>query len=508
MTGKHTLFWAVVCVMMAACGTSTTDVDSANGDVITSEDASAAGDDGVPVDGSAEDVDGPPEADTPGIDDGASVAADAPVDDTPPPDTQPYFDLDHVLDVDIEMAPEDWESLRLETRTIADILGGDCLHGPPDQIFSWFPATVTVDGVTVSGAGVRKKGYLGSMSDEKPSLKVRFDKFGEELLDGVLQRLTLNNVQQDTSKLNTCMSYHVFASAGAPTPRCNFATVTVNGTDLGLFVHVESIKKEFVARHFDDAEGNLYEGTLSDFRPVWKNTFDKKSNTSEADWSDIDAVADALSDESPAGLETLTELVDVDRFLTHWALEVLVGHWDGYAGNRNNFYLYREPDGPFVFIPWGPDSSFNPINHPFQDITDPQSVLAHSGLANRFYRDDAIRAAYVARMVELLDTVWDEEALNTTVDQMAQVIGTYTTGEERSAAGWDTQRVRNFVNGRRAAVLADLQPTPAAWPWSLNPPDICWEILGAVDITFEATWGTQGTDDFMDVGSAQVASYV
>ncbi|MDP6947139.1 MAG: CotH kinase family protein, partial [Myxococcota bacterium] len=317
----------------------------------------------------------------------------------------------------------------------------------------------------------------------------------------------LNNVQQDASKLNTCMSYHVFAAAGAPTPRCGFAAVTVNGEDMGLYVHVESIKKDFVARNFDDPEGNLYEGTLSDFRPVWKNTFDKKNNASEADWSGIDAVTAALQDPSSAWLDALVELVDMDRFLTHWALEALVGHWDGYSGNRNNFYMYRDPGEGFVFIPWGPDSSFNPIDHPFLQITDPQSVMAHSAMTHRLYKDTAMRDAYVARAKELLDAVWDEEALLAEVDRMAAIVQTYTSGEEQNWASWDTQRVRDFVTGRRAAVLADLEPNPASWPWGQAEPNICWEILGTVDIAFETTWGTLNADDFMDIGSAQITTY-
>ena len=92
--------------------------------------------------------------------------------------SDPYFALNRVLDVTIEMAPEDWDRLRAQTRTLADILGGaDCLDSPADEIFTWFEATVTVDGESHTQVGVRKKGFLGSLSKVKPALKVRFDKF-------------------------------------------------------------------------------------------------------------------------------------------------------------------------------------------------------------------------------------------------------------------------------------------------------------------------------------------
>ena len=69
--------------------------------------------------------------------------------------------------------------------------------------------------------------------------------------------------------------------------------MTVNGKDLGLYVHVEEIKAPFLARHFDSAEGNLYEGTVSDFTPEYRGTIEKKNN--EDDWSDIDAVVVATA---------------------------------------------------------------------------------------------------------------------------------------------------------------------------------------------------------------------
>lgn len=208
--------------------------------------------------------------------------------------------------------------------------GGDCLATPPEDIFTWFRATVRVDGEAYTDVGVRKKGFLGSMSEARPALKVRFDKFvNDQLLGGVMQRLTLNNALQDGSMLNTCMALRIFADAGLPTPRCSFATVSANGKKLGLYVHVESVKDAFLERSFPDPTGNLYEGTVSDFRPGWRGTFAKKTNEDAADWSDLDAVVEALlqasadwlaGDPSAAGLDGLRAIVDLDSFLTFWAI--------------------------------------------------------------------------------------------------------------------------------------------------------------------------------------------
>ena len=426
-----------------------------------------------------------------------------------------YFALDHVLDIAIEIPQADWDTLRHQTRTLEDVfaeIGANCLSQPFAGIYSWFPARVTVDGKTYADVGVRKKGFVGSQSPVKPSLKLRFDKYVEgQTLGGVLERMTLNNGIQDPSLINTCLAYQIFADAGLPTPRCNFATVSVNSENLGLYVHLEDIKTSMVPRTFANAEGNLYEGTVSDFRPEWRGTFEKKTNEDDADWSDIDAIVAALQDPSEAGWEALEAAVDLDRFLSFWATEVLVGHWDGYAGDRNNYHFYREPDGPFVFIPWGVDDVFHLRDdpNPFDEITEPPpSVLAHGAIAHRLYQDADGRAAYTSRLRDLLDTAWNEAELLQSADAMAAIVQKYALPEKRAVAAADAERVRQFIKKRRGEILDDLTPEPPDWPWSLtsNP---CTAGIGGLmvefepatfELHFETTWGTNKSANPFEAG--------
>ena len=79
----------------------------------------------------------------------------------PQPDpSDPLFDPAHVVEVSIEMAPADFTALSLQTRSLFSILGDDCLADPFESPFSYFPATVTIDGQTFEQVGVRKKGFF------------------------------------------------------------------------------------------------------------------------------------------------------------------------------------------------------------------------------------------------------------------------------------------------------------------------------------------------------------
>ena len=46
-------------------------------------------------------------------------------------------------------------------------------------------------------------------------------------------------------------------------------------------------------------------------------------------------------------------------YLKTLAAEMIIGHWDGYAFNKNNYYLYQQPSsGKFVFIEYDMDNTF------------------------------------------------------------------------------------------------------------------------------------------------------
>ena len=211
----------------------------------------------------------------------------------------------------------------------------------------------------------------------------------------------------------------------------------------------------------------------------------------------------ALQDPSDAGLEALAEIVDLDHYLSFWATEVLVGHWDGYAGNRNNYHFYREPDGKFVFIPWGADDTFHlkADPNPFDNISDPPpSVLALSAIPNRLYHHPDWRLKYAARLKEILDTAWDEDALLASVDDMAAVVQQHALPEARAKAASDAERVRKFILKRRGEILADITPEPPDWPEPSEGPAMGWEGRfsgGEVELNFETTWDSnQGTNPF------------
>ncbi len=409
--------------------------------------------------------------------------------------TVAIFSPTHVVQVAIELPPADWDSLRFQTRDLFTMLLGDCTAQPFPSPFTTFEGTVTVDGQRLTRATVKKKGFLGSLSSDRPSLKLKFDTFiaGQEVTG--LDSMTLNNAQQDPSIVRQCLGYAVFAKAGLVAPRCNYAHVRVNGADLGVYVHVEAIDKDFLKRRFTQASGHLYEGTLSDFSANTVRTFDLKGT--DLDRSDVLAVTAALTAAESELVARLEPLVDLTQFIDFWATETVLRNWDGYSNNTNNFFIYDDPStGKFVFIPWGVDAVLA-AGAATEDF--PEGLLLRGELARRLYQVPEMRARYLARVRSLLDTVFSEAVLRGEVTRMASLVRSALTPIQAREFAEGILSVQSGISGRRATLLAALASPPTGAP--PPKPPLCLTPIGTVAGTFETSWGTLNVGNPFTTGS-------
>jgi spore coat protein CotH len=442
--------------------------------------------------------------------DEASAPDAGPIDDASPlvdaiDRSDELFAPGRILEVELELPEASWDALRSQTRNLLSVLSGDCLAEPFPSPFTYFEGTATLDGVTFERVGIRKKGFIGSLSADKPSLKVKLDEYLADRDHQGIETFTFNNSQQDPSYVRQCVSYDIFRKAGVPAPRCSFAHVTVNGRDLGLYVHVESLNKQFIQRHFTDDSGNLYEGTLSDFRPEFVNTFEAKSNEETTDRSDLQEVVEAAQLPDGQLVPALQQHIDLEGFLTFWATEVLVRHWDGYASNTNNFYVYHDPvSDQFEFIPWGTDGTLQP--NPLVANQPPDSVFASGVLARRLYLAPSTQASYLERLRGLLETVWNEAEVLDSIDRMEASIRTLAAAGNPSFAD-AVEEVRDMVLSRRGEIESELASGPPPWTQAPTEP-LCFEPLGTLDLTFSTTWGTIGNDDIFATGTGAFAATI
>lgn len=413
-----------------------------------------------------------------------------------------FFEPTHLLEINVRMEPQSWDALRVERRTLNDIiLGADCQGEPFESPFTWKRATVNVDGITRTDVGIRKKGFLGSLDEQRPSLKIAFDEFRSEDLFGI-RDLTLNNVIQDPAVIGQCLGYSVFAKAGLAAPRCNFAHLVVNDQDLGIYAHVEPIKKPFIRRHFAADDGDLYEGTLSDFREGWLGTFDPKTAETDATKAALQPIASAASapaDEVPSRLRAV---LDLDTFAKFWAIETLIAHADGYSRNTNNFYVYHARDtGLTAFLPWGADMLFGNGDSSAQG-NDPIGLYTQGVIVNALYASAEGRNLLLGALQAALNAVWSESELLAEARRMSSLIRDKLEPSQALRFDAGLGNLQAFVTTRRAA-LTKAVAAPPEKPQDLRPP-ACLRAIGTVAGAFSTIWGTAGAADPFAVGTASL----
>ena len=406
------------------------------------------------------------------------------------------FNPEHLVDVKITLPEKDWDTLRRQTRAFSLSLGKMPLESP----FEYVKGDVSIDGVTIKNVGIRKKGFLGSLSDTRPSLKIKFDEYQQQDPVQGLDRLTLNNNKQDRSLASQYLGYRFFNESGAVACRCNHAKVTVNGKYLGIYSHVESVKSPFLQARYGDATGQFYEGTLADLFDGNLQRFELKTKTTTLE--PLQQVATLLAQDS-LDLAALEKHLDIPAFVKFWASESLLGFWDGYTNNQNNFFIYQNPaNSKLYFMPWGLDSAFvsrMPLPPFFMKV---KSVHCQAILANRLYRDPAIQELYRKTLVTLLDKHWDEEALLEELDRMETRLKDHVPRSQGDFAG-KLAATRKFIRERRAVMEKELE----SWPVNLSRgprSPIYFKQLGKATVTFSTRWNNEKPENPYDNGTVDL----
>jgi hypothetical protein len=249
--------------------------------------------------------------------------------------------------------------------------------------------------IVYEDVAVKLKGAAGSFQelDDKPAFTLNVDKFKKGQLFHGLEKLHLNNSVQDATYLQEQLGSELCNAAGVATPRVTHARVWLGERDLGFYVVKEGFDRRFLARHFEDPKGNLYDGGFCNDVDA---DLERDEGKGPDDHRDLHALVEACRESDPAlRFEKLAAKVAIDEFVTFVALELSLGHWDGYSLNRNNYRLYVDPAGRAHFLPHGMDQIFQDPDAPVLDY--PNALVAEAVMRNPTWR-----AQFRKKLTELL----------------------------------------------------------------------------------------------------------
>jgi hypothetical protein len=257
---------------------------------------------------------------------------------------------------------------------------------------TYYPADLRWGDQVVRNVGIRSRGG-GSRDANKPGLRVDFNRYaaGQELLG--LESVVLDNARQDPSFIRERLSMLLFARMGLPAPRETHVRLYVNNDLIGLYVLVESIDKDFLARSFGEAApGNTEnDGYLFEFEYAgeWHFEYFGSDLASYERFFDPVTHERAPAEELYRAFEELTRIVneapddqfqesagrfiDLGRFMRHLAVESYLAEHDGFLGyaGMNNFYIYRfEGRTVAQLLPWDKDHAFFSLDRYYLENAD------------------------------------------------------------------------------------------------------------------------------------------
>ena len=436
------------------------------------------------------------------------LATAARAEDLAPYSFDHFFDTSRLVKIDLKVDPGDWNKLRVQHRSLVKTLRTDIPPSEREKPFDYVPANLTIDGTDVGKVAIRKKGFVGSLDHNRPSFKIQIDKYEKKKMFAGVDTLTLNNNKQDDSRVHQLVGYQFFRAAGLPASHCNLALVSVNGKSLGVYSNVESLDKHHFRRAFKSAKGTLYEGTVCDFHVHSLVRFERKFGSKKAIAS-IKNASIALDSDDRSILGKLGRYLDLDRFYRYWAAEVLVGHWDGYVSNKNNYFVYFDSKSERLhFLPWGLDQLATDRNMFWrQGFDPPKSIKADAAIPRRLYKNPEARKKYFATMRSLLDEVWNEDKLVAQIDDLQAMINPHRI-EKSFWSRRHASSFQKFISRRRAEILDEI--ADGKFPeWTLEPREMMGEIVKVADsnstFSLEMTDAEKGRGGFVTAkGTGQV----
>lgn len=256
---------------------------------------------------------------------------------------------------------------------------------------------------------------------DKKSFKLKFkeapfvgDPFREGIPHESYGRLVLKAMFKDQSLVREAITFDAWRGMGYHAPRHSHCNLHLNGVFWGLYVVVERIDEEFVARRGYAPGGAMYKGVKqkANFRPIYNADlsigWEKKTHKKDP-WDDLMELILTLQ-ETPKTPESFLAEVDptypIDRYFDRM---IWVSVTQNIDHTEHNFYLYRQPPelgAWWVLFPWDADVSLAThwsIKQSSFEFLWKHNLDGGNYYGRRLVAIDSLREQYVERFEQLLD---------------------------------------------------------------------------------------------------------
>ena len=236
------------------------------------------------------------------------------------------------------------------------------------------------------------------------------------------------------------------------------------GWSFGFYAAHEVLDSRWAEVHFPaDNGGNLYRARRNiapsgfNYRgeepDSYRNTWFKSTNTAEDDWSDLIEMLGVIDSEEELSLDRVPEVIDVEQWLTHFALMALLNNSESSlnTGFNDDYCFYRGvDDSRFLLVAYDTDT----ILGKGDTGSSPGATFfgaARIPVLNRFLRHPEIEPQYRRTLTHLLNTVFSEGEFDAQLDRS---LGHYVPENVRD-------EMKAWMANRRRAAAELLGEEPA-----------------------------------------------
>ena len=211
----------------------------------------------------------------------------------------------------------------------------------------------------------------------------------------------------------------------------------------------EGFTEDFLACHFTRVSGEVYEpGAGHDVDE------DLRRNSvlgPPGDHAALDRLAAAVKEPDPnRRWPRLQAALDTDRFVTFMAMEILLGHRDGYCLARNNFRVYHDLDTDKVlFFPHGMDQLLGTADLPWQPSL--AGLVAQAVMAT-----PEGRQLYATTFNSLFTNVFSAPQLTRRVDQLVAELQPALSPSEFDQIRTEAAQIKQRIARRQLCLQSQL----------------------------------------------------
>ncbi len=307
---------------------------------------------------------------------------------------QYVFDLDKLATITLEVSLDQWNqmlsNIDANPRT-EEVVAADFTWEREGESMTLTNIALRTRGNVFSrGRPEGKKGEMHNPLETQWDLchyKVRFDKFQDSQDFFGLKGLNLKYFNNDSTYVREVYSYDLFRRFGVYTGSHITYTrlyLQIKGetkkTYFGIYSMIEPIDTRFVSARFDGETGYLW-------KCLYGADFKRTAIKGKMGIEDVNPTNSKASHHPPYDLKTskqefeqakavlydfvqklntlkgkdferwVDKHVDVDQFMRYLAVNTMLGMWDDYWNNQNNFYVYFNRQGKMTFIPYDYDNT-------------------------------------------------------------------------------------------------------------------------------------------------------